>query len=156
MHYFRYINSYLLKLKSEETLLTVDIEHFWDALKARLFKLGLKKARKASQFSKRSSKEWLYLQRAPFWGVLFCTFLLNWRNWRSCCDFSRLQMWLQSDKVSCLKTLINTMLSTFRNISWFTPWGVFLMIFSKIHATSLTTSLCLIQFLPSISLVWYN
>ena len=31
---------------------------------------GLKKARKASQFSKRSSKELRYLQRAPF-GVFF-------------------------------------------------------------------------------------
>ena len=34
------------------------------------FQPGLKKARKASQFSKRSSKELLYLQRAPF-GVFF-------------------------------------------------------------------------------------
>ena len=36
-------------------------------LKTILFKPGLKKARKASQFSKRSSKELQYLQRAPFW-----------------------------------------------------------------------------------------
>ena len=35
-----------------------------------IFQLGLKKARKSSQFSNRSSKEWLYLQRAPF-GVFF-------------------------------------------------------------------------------------
>lgn len=39
-------------------------------LKLILSKPGLKKARKASQFSKRSSKELQYLQRAPF-GVFF-------------------------------------------------------------------------------------
>ena len=35
-------------------------------LKPILSKPGLKKARKASQFSKHSSKELQYLQRAPF------------------------------------------------------------------------------------------
>jgi len=39
-------------------------------LKLILSKPGLKKARKASQFSKRSSRELLYLQRTPF-GVFF-------------------------------------------------------------------------------------
>jgi len=32
----------------------------------------LKKARKVSQISKRSSKELLYLQRAPFWVFFLC------------------------------------------------------------------------------------
>ena len=72
-----------------------------------------------------NSRELLYLQRAPSEVFFFYTFLLNWCNWHSCCDFSRLQMWLQSDKVSCLKTLINTILSTFTSTSWFTLWGVF-------------------------------
>ena len=39
-------------------------------MKRDIVKPGLKKARKASQFSKRSSKELLYFQRAPF-GVFF-------------------------------------------------------------------------------------
>jgi len=30
---------------------------------------------------------------------VFYTSLLNWCNWHSCCDFSRLQMWLQFDEV---------------------------------------------------------
>ena len=51
-----------------------------------------------------SSRELLYLQRAPF-GVFFYVSILNWCNCHSCCDFSRLQMWLQPDRVSCLKTL---------------------------------------------------
>ena len=59
------------------------------------------------------------LTKSTFRGVLFCTFLLNWCNWHSCCDFSRLQMWLQPDKVSCLKTLINTIISTFTDIQEF-------------------------------------
>ena len=49
-----------------------------------------------------NSKELLYLQRAPF-GVFFLYFLTK-----------LVQMWLQPDKTSCLKTLINTILSTFQ------------------------------------------
>ena len=59
-----------MKSKSAETLRMFPIKRFWKVLKARLFKLGLKKARKVSQFSKRYSKELLYLQRTPF-GVFF-------------------------------------------------------------------------------------
>lgn len=54
-------------IKAEKSL---DITLFLVQLKFILSKPGLKKARKASQFSKRSSKELLYLQRAPF-GVFF-------------------------------------------------------------------------------------
>ena len=116
MHYYRYIYSYFLKSKSAETLRTFSIKRFWAVLKVRLFKSGLKKARKASQFSKRSSKELLCLQRAPFRGVLFYISILNWCNWHSCYDFSHLQVWLQTDMVSCLKTLINAIISTFTDI----------------------------------------
>ena len=56
------------------------------------------------------------LTESTFRGVLFYASILNWCNWHSCCDFSRLQMWLQPDEVSCLKTLINTILSTFTDI----------------------------------------
>ena len=72
-----------------------------------------------------NSRELLYLQRAPFGVFFFYTFLLNWCNWHSCCDFSRLQMWLQPDKVSCLKTLINTIISTFQSTQEFTSWVLF-------------------------------
>ena len=126
MHYFRYLYSYFLKSKSAGTLRTFPIKRFWAVLKAKLFKLGLKKARKASQFSKRSSKEWLYLQRAPF-GVFFLYFLTK-----------LVQMWLQRDKVSCLKTLINTILSTFRNTSWFIPWGVFRLVYCRWRMKTIT------------------
>jgi len=43
------------------------------------------------------------LTKSTFRGVLFLYFLLNWCNWHSCCDFSRLQMWLQFDEVNYLK-----------------------------------------------------
>ena len=65
------------------------------------FQPGLKKVRKASQFSKRSFERITILTKSTFRGVLFVLSYLNWCNWHSCCDFSRLQMWLQSDKVSC-------------------------------------------------------
>ena len=97
-----------------------------------LSKPGLKKARKASQFSKRSSKELLCLQRAPFRGVLFYISILNWCNWHSCCDFSRLQMWLQPDRVSCLKMLINTIISRFQSTQKFTLWVLFLCFLKKL------------------------
>ena len=38
---------------------------------------------------------------------------------------------LQPNKVSCLKRSINTITPSFRNASWSTPWGVFLMNFRK-------------------------
>ena len=82
----------------------------------------MKKARKASQFNKRSSKELLYLQRTPF-GVFFL-----------CFHTKLVQLWLQTDKFSCLKTLINT-INVLKHF--------------MVH----TNSLCLIQFVPSISLV---
>ena len=66
-----------------------------------------------------NSKELLYLQRAPFLVFFFYISILNWCNWHSCCDFSRLQMWLQTDRVSCLKTLINTIISNFTDIQEF-------------------------------------
>ena len=34
-------------------------------------------------------------------------------------------MWLQPDKVSCLKTLINTIISTFQSTQEFTSWVLF-------------------------------
>jgi len=41
----------------------------------------------------------------------------NWNNWHSFCDFSRLQIWPQTDRVTYLKILINTIISIF-SFSW--------------------------------------
>ena len=63
----------------KENLLCDECEEIFSKLETyfqnNIFSIGLKKARKASQFSKRSSKELRYLQRAPF-GVFF--FILSY------------------------------------------------------------------------------
>ena len=56
----------------------------------------------------------------------FLDFLLNWCNWHSCCEFSRLQIWLQFDEVNYLKFLVDMIYDCRLNIFWFFDtfvWG---------------------------------